>query len=179
MPHRIDIQSHASATQKQSRSAIASPCTQHIDGSNRRITKSCNNRRRISRQSQGRRKIIPSAARQNPNRNTVLARPLNSNCIHHRLCRPISTQGKKQPRALRHRVANARFRFRRAAGNHKLRCDLHAFKRSANSSQISPSAPRARGCIHEHNTFRFVEKFGKVTHEFVMLTNANTDVNVD
>src|ERR1700753_1008016 len=65
-----------------------------------------------------------------------------------------------------------------AAGNNKLRRHLHPFKRLANAHQVAPRAPGARHGIHKYNALCLAQKCGKVTHEFVMLTNATSAVNV-
>ena len=50
-------------------------------------------------------------------------------------------------------------------------------KRTTHPSQIPLSTTHAGNRIHEHNALRFSEKFGKVTHWFVMLTNVAAAVN--
>ncbi len=89
----------------------------------------------------------------------------------------IATHRKQQTSAFHNRTTNARLHLDGARRQNKFRRHLAAFKRVANPSQISLGPPRTGNRIHEHNAFIFAEKFGKVFHAFVMLTNTAATVN--
>ena len=171
MSRHLDIEANSSAAHKQSSRSVASPRAQHIDGPNLRIAKPCDHRRWIFRQPQRRRKIISTAAGQNSDHYVAPIQSITADAVHHRLHSPISAHRKNQSRPVRNRHANARLHLRRARSDDKLRRHLHLRERTANAPQIPFSTPRARSRIHEHNTLRFVEKFGKFAHVSVMLTN--------